>query len=280
VKKEWQDILDRVEFLHREAKKEATTLWFRGQRCAHWPLQSSLHRRIEDQFRALGDPSNLRAKQQQLREEYKSLFYLFKTDALALLEPGERNDWGILFAMQHHRIPTRLLDWTESFACALFFAQFDRDEGDDAAVFVLKADELNRVSTGHEGLISIIQDPAAKTNVRIAEWLPSCFWPVGHLPLTTVAIVPHRTNPRMMAQRAAFTICGDSFSPMEEEYSSCVVKIHLPSSLFDDVEAFLEIVGVGPSTYFPDLEGLAMYFRAKHHYELRYARRILQHDLP
>jgi hypothetical protein len=30
MKKEWQDILDRVEFLHRDAKKEATTLWFRG----------------------------------------------------------------------------------------------------------------------------------------------------------------------------------------------------------------------------------------------------------
>jgi hypothetical protein len=280
MKRDWHDILDRVELLYREAKKQANTLWFRGQRCAHWPVLSSLHRRIEDQFKAIGDPSNLPDKQKQLREEYKSTFYLFKTDALPLLEPIERNYWGILFAMQHHRVPTRLLDWTESFACALFFAQFERNEGEDAAVFVLNADELNRVSTGREGLIPIIEDPAAKTNAPIAEWLPTYLWPVEHPPLKTVAIVPHRTNPRMMVQRAAFTICGDSFSPMEEEYSSCVAKIHLPSSLFDDVEAFLEIIGVGPSTYFPDLEGLAMYFRAKQHYELRYARRILQHDLP
>ena len=82
MKKEWQDILDRVELLYREAKKQANTLWSRGQRCAHWPLQSTLHRRIEDQFKAIGDPSNLADKQGQLREEYKSAFYLFKADAL------------------------------------------------------------------------------------------------------------------------------------------------------------------------------------------------------
>jgi hypothetical protein len=242
-------------------------------------VQSSLHRRIEDQFKAIGDPSILEDKQKQLREEYKSAFYLFKTDALPLLEPGERNYWGILFAMQHHRVPTRLLDWTESFACALFFAQFERNEGEDAAVFVLNADELNRVSTGREGLIPIIEDPAAKTNVPIAEWLPTYLWPDGHPPLKTVAIVPHRTNPRMAAQRATFTICGDSFSPLEKEYSSCIAKINLPSSLYDDVEAFLELLGVGPSTYFPDLEGLAMHFRGKHRSELRYFRRMLQKDL-
>jgi hypothetical protein len=241
---------------------------------------ASLHRRIEDQFKAFGDPSNFADKQKQLREEYKSAFYLFKTDALSLLEPKEWNYWGILFAMQHHRVPTRLLDWTESFACALFFAQFERNEGEDAAVFVLRADELNRVSTGHDGLIPIIEDPAAKTNVPIAEWLPTYLWPVEHPPLKTVAIVPHRTNLRMVAQRATFTICGDSFSPLEEEYSSCITKIRLPSSLYDDVEDFLEVVGVGPSTYFPDLEGLAMYFRGKHRSELRYARRMLQSDLP
>jgi len=275
MKREWQDILDRVELLYREAKKQATTLWFRGQRCAHWPVLSSLHRRIEDQFKAIGDPCNLADKQEQLREEYRSAFYLFTADAVGMLEPEERNDWGILFAMQHHRVPTRLLDWTESFACALFFAQFERNEGEDASVYLLKADELNRVSTGREGLISIIKDPAAKTNVRIAEWLPTYSWPVGHPPLKTVAIVPHRTNIRMVAQRATFTICGDSFSPLEEDYSSCITKINLPASLYEDVEAFLEVLGVGPSTYFPDLEGVAMYFRGKHRSELRYARRML-----
>jgi len=278
MKKEWQDILDRVEFLHGEAKKEATSLWFRGQRSSHWPLQSSLHRRIEDQFKALGDPSNTGGKQQQLREEYKSLFYLFKADAVPLLEPRERNDWGILFAMQHHRIPTRLLDWTESFACALFFAQLGRNEGDDAAVFVLNPDELNRQSVDQSGLVSVIDDPAARANVSISEWLPSALLGADHPPLTTVAIVAPRTNARMVAQRSAFTICGDSFWPLERDYTSCITKIELPASLYEDAEGFLDVMGIGPQSYFPDLEGLAMFFAGKHRSELRFAQRMLRGD--
>jgi hypothetical protein len=195
MKKEWYEILDAVEALYDDAKEEATTLWFRGQRCADWPLQSALHRRIEEQFKVIRGHSDLADKQEQLRDEYRSTFYLFKAEALSLLEPTEWNDWAILFAMQHQRVPTRLLDWTESFLCALFFAQFERNEGEDASVFVLKVDELNRISTGHKGLISIIEDPRGKGNVPIAEWLPTYFWPRGHSPLKTVAIVPHRTNP-------------------------------------------------------------------------------------
>jgi hypothetical protein len=276
--KEWYDILDLVETLHARAKEEASTLWFRGQRCAHWSLQSSLHRRIDEQFKVIGDPSNLPDKQRQLREEYRSAFYLFKADAFSMIQPHERNNWGILFAMQHQRIPTRLLDWTESFTCALFFAQFERNEGDNAAVFALNADKLNQISTGHSGLISIVEDATANTNVPIAEWLPTCLLRDDHPPLKTVAIVPQRTNQRMMAQRATFTICGDSFSPLEREYCSCITKIDLPASLYDDAESFLEVMGVGATSYFPDLEGLAMCSREKHRFELRYAKRAIGND--
>jgi hypothetical protein len=140
---------------------------------------------------------------------------------------------------------------------------------------VLRADELNLLTTGHDGLISVIEDPRARTNVPIANWLPTCLFQPEQSALGTVAIAPVRTNPRMLAQRATFTICGDSFLPLEEQYSSCITKILLPQSLFDDIEGFLELVGVGPSTYYPDLEGLAMHFRAKHLSEMRYVRRIL-----
>jgi hypothetical protein len=241
-------------------------------------LRSSLHRRIEEQFEAIGNSPTPEEKQKQLCDEYRSAFYLFRAEGLFLLDPDERDDCGILFAMQHNRVPTRLLDWTESFACALFFAQFERNENEDAVLFVLSVDELNLLTTGYEGLISVIKDPGAKTNVPIANWLPTCLRQPEQSTLNTVAIAPVRTNARMSAQRATFTICGDSFLPLEEQYSSCITKILLPRSLFYDVEGFLEVVGVGPSTYFPDLEGLAMHFRAKHLSEIRYVRRMLRKD--
>ena len=84
----------------------------------------------------------------------------------------------------------------------------------------------------------------------------------------------------MLSQRATFTVCGDSFSPLEDEYSSCVTKIVLPVSLFDDAESFIELVGIGPYSYFPDFEGLAMRFRQKDRSELRHMRRVLSKKSP
>jgi hypothetical protein len=281
MKNEWQAILDQVESLYRDARKEAYTLWFRGQRCADWPLVSTLHRRVEAELNAMGETSaSLEDKRLLLREEYKSAFYLFKTDALQLLEPHERTDWGIVFSMQHHGMPTRLLDWTESFICALFFAQADREEGDDAALFALKAEQLNKISTGREGIIWPIEDPAVTTRMDLTKWLPACLSAGADSPLRTIAILPPRSNPRMLSQRATFTVCGDSFSPLEDEYSACVAKIVLPASLFDDAESFIELVGIGPYSYFPDLEGLSMRFRQKNRSELRHVRRMLSRKPP
>jgi len=51
----------------------------------------------------------------------QNLYYEFKSRAASLL-PHPVDSWDVLFRMQHHGVPTRLLDWSESFAAALFFA--------------------------------------------------------------------------------------------------------------------------------------------------------------
>ncbi|SRR6266567_418074 len=261
----WQEILDQVTTLRQEAAKLGVKLWYRGQRVAKWPIRSTLHRRVIEYFERtgihFGDEDTA-----FLREEYKSVYRTFKAQAWHLLDPIERGDWGIIFRMQHHGFPTRLLDWTKSFACAVYFAQWERNPGEDAAVYVLNPDGLNLVSAGREGLIALDED-ARSGNVDTRPYHPR-YLATGK-DLQTIAVVPHFSNARMVAQSSAFTLSGDSFLPLEDQFDGQLVakgylrQIILPDEVNKDIEDFLATVGLGHFEYFPDLEGLRSAYRVE-----------------
>src|SRR5205823_1919387 len=117
-------------------------VWFGGQSNSRWCDNSSLHRYINDCFDIL--PLDDEAEKSELvRLTYQSLYRKFKARAWRFLELPERSPWGIVFAMQHWGLPTNLLDWTESFACALYFAQQGRSPECDAALYLLNPEGLN-----------------------------------------------------------------------------------------------------------------------------------------
>jgi len=73
----------------------------------------------------------------------------------------------------------------------------------------------------------------------------------------------------MVAQSSAFTLSGDSFLPLENQFDGQLVakgylrQIILPAELNQDIEDFLATVGLGHFEYFPDLEGLRSAYRAE-----------------
>lgn len=122
------DVLKRV-------SKDKPVVWFRGQAVARWNLRPSIMR----------PPHSF--------DDELVLLKRFKQNAVPLVDavPAGEADW--LFLMQHHKVPTRLLDWTESPLVALYFAVGPSSEGrhdsKDAALWCLFPHSLNALAGIH-----------------------------------------------------------------------------------------------------------------------------------
>ena len=276
-----QDILAAAHaFYEARLKTGSTKFWYRGHRRADWTLVSTLHRYFDRLTAGLARPLSPDQRRELLREESKSLYRQFQLEAWPLLAPIERSDWGILLTMQHYGLPTRLLDWTESFACALFFAQQHREPGDVATVWMLDSERLNEISLGERGVLVLDENVVLTPSVHdLRPWHPKFVPPKEDIP--TIAATPLFTNPRMTAQRSVFTLSGDTFIPLEQQFDGrllqegALVRIDLPPERFDEVADYLRLNGLRAYTYFPDLNGLAQDHAARVEEMLRNIRRYL-----
>jgi hypothetical protein len=174
--------------------------------------------------------------------------------------------------MQHHRAPTRLLDWSESLNTALFFSCLDWiknrniDLCTDGTVFGLNPIFLN------ERVLNLSEFPVTWTQGSVLQTIKFAFgtqtelvngatipflqWPV--------AVFPSTVHGRMRAQKACFTLHGADHRDLRTIFSengwsaaNMLLEVTIPRDRKPQLADDLALAGTTYSTIFPDLEGLA-----------------------
>jgi hypothetical protein len=195
---------------------------FRGQGSADWHLESSFDRWFK------GD----RLKKNQVADR---LVELFQHEAEGL--NMEREVWEDprrrLALAQHHGVPTRLVDWTESPYVAAFFA----------------------FGSG----LSTRQD-----NARVAIWCldaTAAAW-AGQSGVEIINVASY-DNDRLRNQFGWFTLLTAPYSTLEQHVSFCpdaaqaLRKVTIPVSEAKLALSDLEMMGMSYSKIFPGLDGCA-----------------------
>jgi hypothetical protein len=183
------------------------------------------------------------------------------------------SDWDILFAMQHHLTPTRLLDWTEILGVAVYFAvEYGHPIRPKApVVWVLNPYRLNALAWGET-----CKDLIAPENLGWEKFKKSNggakgeYWTYGEIVQDLeefgwdlpVAIYPRQKTDRMQAQSGRFTIHGDVHLPLDQLVRQRVLQsVPIPDAAIDDALSFLEIAGINRASLFPDLDNLSFHLR-------------------
>ncbi len=223
--------------------------WYRGCGKASYELVPTLYR--HPQKRSIGERLQLES---DLLSWFKDRSVLYQIRQLA-------GDWEYLFFMQHFRVPTRLLDWTENPFIALYFAlTAERSPcAKTAAVWVLEPETWNQTALETLGYGPRIPYSG---DVELQSHKPRC--PEEYLRPSPVAMFGMYSSVRMAAQRGTFVIFGKKMGPMEEIYSEdnlpahSLVKLEIPAKSRGSLLSSLLRAGITESVVLPDIEGLAM----------------------
>ena len=230
----WNEVL--TELRQKRQELGDGEIWYRGHASADWELRPAVVRAAHG------------------REHERNLYNAFVRHMPRVL-PKQRTttDWENLFEMQHYGVPTRLLDWTESFAIALFFAL--SAEYPRSTIFLLEPYRLNRASLGQNELY----DPTDRTPNDLHQTIFDNKDP-NTLPFAVKA--PFQ-NERMFAQRAVFTIYRNHSAPLDQ-IDACrdaVKRIDFGPEERSGAKEFLDLAGIDQRSVFPDIAGFVQFVR-------------------
>ncbi len=206
-------------------------------------------------------------------EEFEPLV-TFSQEGGAYADVGHIGDWDTYYLAQHHGIPTRLLDWTESFSAALFFALDEWSCDTQPCVWLLRPCALNQSSIGWSGIIAPNNFPK-----ELGIWLPSEIKKPSHSILQAesftydnrypLAIYPRKSNRRIVAQQGTFTVHGRDRSSLQDYIAknvnnadTVIARISFSLTNIDEARRDLEMLGVRRSSIYPDIDNYVKQLRS------------------
>ena len=193
---------------------------FRGESNATNPLQPKAGR--------VGTYRGAARKRPYAAADEQRALELLKRQARPHLGHSPTNDLEWLAIAQHHGMPTRLLDWTESLLVAAYFATAEAGTRGDAVIYGVRG--LRSVSATDEKKPFALKSPA-------------------------VYRPPHIT-PRIPAQRSVFTVHPDPTKPFQAQ---SLVRWVIAHQTCSDIKRILDACAINEASLFPDLDGLSRY---------------------
>jgi len=281
-------VYQKIDFTNEDESSQI--LWFRGESSILWetPLVPNIYRVLAHTFKTIKDDW---FDSKNLRELEKNLNSDFSRQALPhIIQKGiENNGWNRYFLMQHYKIKTRLLDWTENALLALFFSVEDQAHpNDDARVWILKPFLLNHFTINKilksDNFFMIIPhgmepdkpqklldkngkifiDELTRRYLRM-DFNQKVMGSISNI-YHPLAIYPFYLDQRMATQKTCFTIFGNKINGL---LSADQKDEFLDTILIDGKEKLkimneLALVGIDHNNIYPDLDGLGISLNIKY----------------
>ena len=250
-------------------------LWYRGMYKADYKLLPNIFR----EYKNGSVESRYVDYENQINADFKRNAYPYFKNP-----PGDDDYKEWLNIIQHYGVPTRLLDWSENYLVALYFAVVDENktENKDATVWVLNPNIYNQTVNSKESNTKRLHGDnylyafnKRKKDINMTEY--PCL------------VFPKYLDNRMQAQLSRFLLWGENDKPLneiseigfnyytKEMYENCnnaikspkdwknpLFKIIINGEYKDKIRNQLDNCGINYHTLFPGLDSLGKTIKDKY----------------
>lgn len=238
-----EDLLGSLEALTADGHE----IWYRGHRDWTWRLEASV----------LRDESHRKAEQAMIAR--------FRQQAASAGLGHAFDEWGWVTFAQHHALPTRLLDWTESPLVGLYFACEEGPQGaleEDGELISLDPCDLNKeAGAGDSGNPYLLRDSTTALN--------------GYRPgkdagdsLKPRSVIAPMVFDRIRFQSGCFTVeqsrgpAGDNTEPLRAARS--LETFTIPGEAKMKLRGQLEALGFNEVSVYRDLDRISRRIKDGH----------------